>query len=200
MCWSQSYFSCHMNAFSWGCQHTSVSVEPRVRGTWTHPPTEPVMMDSPFSAFPIPCSKVAGSQWTQPFLNVSDVEMFPMIRRSKANLGYQQFVYLGNALLTPTFLVKNNFQKVDPVVLYCASLLHAQGVPGSGWLRQAARCSQGPGTQGSLWENRFSWTGFHSTVSPKEKLRYMCGVSTGCLSHLGCCDKIPQSGRGWGVA
>lgn len=52
---------------------------------------------------------------------------------------------------TLTFLVKkNNFQKVDPVVLNCASLLRVQGVLGSVCLGQAASCShtQGPRAPG----------------------------------------------------
>ena len=56
-------------------------------GMWKHPPAEPVLMDSAFSAL-ISCSGFSGSQWAQAFLNVSDVEMFLMIGKFKASLGY----------------------------------------------------------------------------------------------------------------
>lgn len=46
-----------------------------------------MLMDSAFSAL-ISCSGFSGSQWAQAFLNVSDVEMFLMIGKFKASLGY----------------------------------------------------------------------------------------------------------------
>ena len=46
-----------------------------------------MLVDSAFSAL-ISCSGFSGSQWAQAFLNVSDVEMFLMIGKFKASLGY----------------------------------------------------------------------------------------------------------------